>query len=399
MNELIFVRGEGNIPKSLPNEDHVSGLLCYLEKGILGAMKDFTPGDEIHAISSLETAKKYGIVADAEKWSVRVLYYHLSEIFRVNPGILLYVGVYDCDGGATEFPEIEKMQRYAGGAIRQIGVYNPNLDLKKTDLNKLQGIADNLELESAPLSILYAATSECDGKNDHPEYKDITGIGNPNVSVVIGQEGDPNSFAYELHNSKDANGKSVSALGTVLGLVSKAAVNESISWVSKFPTGIVLPALTNGLLMRSLDRADINDLDKARLIFFRTYPGLSGSYVNDSHNMNEPISDYPNIESVRTMDKAVRGIRTYLLPELGRPLYIDAKTGKLRTYTIEYLKTRANKALEDMEKAGELSGYSVDIDPAQNVLSTSTVEFIIKNVAVGVMRKVRVKIGYAESTK
>lgn len=62
-----------------------------------------------------------------------------------------------------------------------------------------------------------------------------------------------------------------------------------------------------------------------------------------------------------------------------------------------YLETVAGKALKDMEKAGELSGYSVEIDPEQNVLSTSEVEIVIRQVAVGVMRKVKVKIGFATS--
>ena len=52
-----------------------------------------------------------------------------------------------------------------------------------------------------------------------------------------------------------------------------------------------------------------------------------------------------------------------------------------------------------MEKAGELSGYKVEIDPEQDVLSTSTVEIVIKQVAVGVMRKIRVRIGYAKSVE
>ena len=50
-----------------------------------------------------------------------------------------------------------------------------------------------------------------------------------------------------------------------------------------------------------------------------------------------------------------------------------------------------------MEKAGELSGYEASIDPEQDVLSTSTVEVVIKNVPVGVIRKMKVKIGYVKS--
>ena len=113
--------------------------------------------------------------------------------------------------------------------------------------------------------------------------------------------------------------------------------------------------------------------------------------------MDSATSDYAMIESVRTMDKAVRGIRTYLIPELGGNVYIDPDTGKMQPYSVSHLETTANKALEDMEKAGELSGYKVEIDPEQDVLSTSTVEIVVRQVAVGVMRKIKVKIGFAKS--
>ena len=64
---------------------------------------------------------------------------------------------------------------------------------------------------------------------------------------------------------------------------------------------------------------------------------------------------------------------------------------------VSFLETTAGEALEEMEKAGEISGYKAEIDPAQNVLATSALEIVIKKVPVGVMRKVTVKIGYTTS--
>ena len=75
-------------------------------------------------------------------------------------------------------------------------------------------------------------------------------------------------------------------------------------------------------------------------------------------------------------------------------MLVDANSGKVDPSTVAFLETTAGRALEDMEKAGELSGYSVTIDPDQNVLSTSELEFVIKQVATGVMRRMRIKIGY-----
>lgn len=87
----------------------------------------------------------------------------------------------------------------------------------------------------------------------------------------------------------------------------------------------------------------------------------------------------------------------YLIPELGGNVYVDADTGKLASYTVAHLETVAGHALEDMEKAGELSGYKAEIDPDQDVAASSTVDIVLKKVAVPVMRHVRIKIGFAKT--
>lgn len=181
-----------------------------------------------------------------------------------------------------------------------------------------------------------------------------------------------------------------------LGITSKAAVHQSIASVEKFPTGIDLPAFGDGTLLRDLDTAIVENLDVSRYLFFVTYDGFADSYFNDSHTMDDAVSDYAYIENVRTMDKAVRGIRKALLPKLGGELYVNAETGQLASYEVEYLTELANKPLEDMQKAGELSGMLVEIDPDQDVLSTSELEFVIKQVGVGVLRRIRCKIGFAK---
>jgi len=121
--------------------------------------------------------------------------------------------------------------------------------------------------------------------------------------------------------------------------------------------------------------------------------------MNDSHTMDSALSDYAMIESVRTMDKAVRGVRSYLIPELGGNVYTDPDTGKMQPYSASHLQLAAGKALDDMEKAGELSGYAVEIDPDQDILSTGEVEIVVRLVAAGVMRTARIKIGFTKTTE
>ena len=396
---LNIQRQNGNVSKSLEGEDHITGLVIYMKASDIPVS---FKSERVQPLSTIESAEAAGIVeyttdADgtqtAAPWAIRMLHYHLSELYRINPAVSLYVGIFEKpETTSMSFAEVKTVQNYAGGRIRQTGVWCGDRELSEDDLVTLQGVADNLAAGGAELSIIYS-----------PKVSDIktlpvdlAGAGKCRVSVVIGQAG--SGRGAELYSDKEnESGTTVGGLGVVLGLVSLAKVHQCIAWVRDFPTGVSLPAFGDGTLLRDIDRALVEQLDTTRYLFFVTKTGQAGSYMNDSHNMDSPISDYCNIESVRTMDKAVRGVRTYLIPELGGNVYIDSSSGKMTSYSVAHLETVAGKALEDMECQGELSGYKVEIDPDQDVLSTGTVEIVIRNVAVAVMRKINVKIGFAKS--
>ncbi len=387
---LKILRENGNVPKSLPGEDHITGLVSYMAATDI---PDTFKTGRVQALSTIDAAEAAGITADAESWAVRVLHYHLSEIYRINPAVSLYVAIFEKPQGESQtFAELKTVQNFAAGRIRQIGVWCGDRALSGDDLTALQGVADALAGEEAELSVVYAP--KVGTLNTMPV--NLAGENKSRVSVVIGQAG--SGKGAELYDDKTNTGKaSVSGLGVVMGLLSSAKVHQSIAWIKEFPTGVSLPAFGDGTLLRDVDKALLETLDTARYLFFVTHTGQAGSYMNDSHTMDSAISDYAAIESVRTMDKAVRGIRTYVKPELGGNVYVDASTGQLASYTVAHLETVANQALEAMERAGELSGYKVEIDPAQDVAGSDTVEIVIKNVAVPVMRHVRIKIGFAKS--
>lgn len=384
---LTIVRQNGNVPKSQNGQDHVSGFVAYLlEADIPAAFK----AEPVPAVSTIDKAEELGITADATAWSVKMLHYQLEEVFRINPSITLYMGLFSKPESMT-FQELKKVQNYAEGAIRQMAIWNGDTAPTADNIVKLEAVADSLDTENAPFSTLYAPLV-----SNYKNLPNNLATNNPRVSVVIAQAG--SGTGAELYKSKDNKTKAtVSAIGVALGTLSKAAVHQCIAWVKNFPSGISMPALGDGTLVRTIDKGELEKLDTNRYLFLNNVVGVAGSYWNDSHTMDSPTSDYAAIESVRTMDKAVRGIRTYLTPELGGNVYIDPDTGKLQSYTVSHLETTANIPLEEMEKAGELSGYKAEIDAEQDVLSTGTIEVTIKNVPVGVVRKFKVKIGFVKS--
>jgi hypothetical protein len=288
--------------------------------------------------------------------------------------------------------DIKSLQYYAEGKLRQVGIFTEtlaNIGSYQTACTGVPGVSNGLEQEHQPLSVVVAF-----GGGDY-EFSDLTtgnhiAAGRCNVSLLVSCDLDvqvvkmlgDNNFAY------------YGCIGNCMGAISKASVNESIAWVQKFPLGLHLPGFITGELLKETSVTNQNLIDDNRYIFVRTLAGVSNNYYNDSYTLDEDTSDYAYIENVRTMDKATRGIRANLLPQLNAPLYVDPSTGKLRPDTAKSLENTAARALEDMEKAGELSGYKVEIDPNQNVLATSQLEIVVKNVAVGVLRKVLVKIGF-----
>ncbi len=81
MNKLNFIKGQGGVPKTLPGEDHISGLLMYLPDAELPT--GFSTTNRIQAVSTIEKAEALGITADAPSWPVKALHYHLGEENRL----------------------------------------------------------------------------------------------------------------------------------------------------------------------------------------------------------------------------------------------------------------------------------------------------------------------------
>ena len=199
MQSIKFERTNGNIPKTAAGLDHVSGFLAYVE----ALPEGFSDENRIQACSSIETAEKLGITSDeGAAWEIRMLHYHLSEIYRLNPGISLYVGLFaKPTGGTYTFSEIKSLQNYAGGSLRQVAVWCGHKELEAGDLTALQGIATYLQEYDRPLSIGYA-----------PKVTSVTslpsslaGAGKCNVSVIIGQAG--KGVGAQLYADKGNTGK------------------------------------------------------------------------------------------------------------------------------------------------------------------------------------------------
>jgi hypothetical protein len=441
LNDIKFFKQNGGMGRQAASQDPVSGLILSIPALATIGLDDLASKLEVVLVDDVATyvakIKYYEQLADLGItkqviddnvlqdvaitnaklrgiMTLNMIDYHIREFFRMSPEGEIYLMLADTDVSGSH---IKQLQYYATGTIRQIGILNKTISDELIEEYQEaatgDGVLDGLEQEHQPLSILVGycggydiatlavvedkniveLTSTTEVVKELDDFKTDIYVkdGRCNVSLVI-------SCDLSANNVRDLGCYSYySAIGTLLGAVSNASVNECIAWVQKFPLGFDIPAFISGDLLKNVTTVNLNLINDNKYIFVRRHVGNADCYFNDSFTLDVATSDYAYIENVRTIDKATRGIRTNVLPYLNAPLQVDADTGNMRSFVVSNLETVAGKALEDMEKAGELSGYIVLIDPAQNVLSTSTVEIVIKKVGVGVMRNVRIKIGYTTS--
>lgn len=325
-----------------------------------------------------------------------IWHYHISEYFRINPTGKLWVGFYPVPG-TYNFTELQDLQVYASGKIRQAFIYHLAIKTApqiSTDCTAIQAVCDTLEGLHMPVSSVVYAPGFSQSASIST-FENLALLEASNVSVCIGQDGGGQGAYLRV-----VSGISISNGGACLGTVSAAAVNECIGWVGKFnmSNGVEnnILAFINGSLYTSYSASTINQVNSYRYIFTVKHIGLSGSYWNDSHTAIIESSDYAYIENNRTIDKAIRIGRVALLPSLNSPLKLNSN-GTLANFAIANLTGILNSAENVMIRDNEISAFSSTIDPKQDVLSTSTIYITLKIVPTGTARNIIVKIGFATS--
>ncbi|UWY28805.1 DUF2586 family protein [Flavobacterium sp. TR2] len=389
MNTVQFNRQGGGLAKRLAGEDHISGLIVYGEANIAKTL-----------LNEVEGLAGIGVTALTNP----VMHYHVSEYFRINPGSKLYIVSSLLNDG--EYVAVKQLQQFAEAKIRQIGVVDlitVFADLAETS-GAIKDVLDELAILNMPLELLYSMHGITSA--NLLALPDLHTFSNDRFSVVIGQDGaGRGNYVSELVTKK------VGIIGAALGAVSKAKVHESIAWVERqnlvttaYPKALTggnvlareldVPAFIDGTLISDFTPGQIQSISSKGYIFMIKHIGYTGTFFNDSFTATDLDSDFATIETNRAMDKAQRGVYIKLLPKVSGPIYVDPVTGNLTQDVIASLEAIASIPLEQMERDGEISGFKININPDQEVLTTSKLEVTIKIVPVGVLREIVVNLGF-----
>jgi hypothetical protein len=200
----------------------------------------------------------------------------------------------------------------------------------------------------------------------------------------------------------------------MMGAIAKANVQESVAWVKQFnlftddfqdiELGFGDINLTGEDEFVSLNRYEslspalLDELDDNGYIFPIKYAGKeNGIYISKDQTCS--VGDFRTIARNRTINKSRRAVREALLPYVNSPLMVNPATGFLAPSKITAFKTLIGDILNKMKAAQEISGYSVIIDPNQNVLVNDTLVISYFIVPVGVATKIYVEEGLSLTEK
>jgi hypothetical protein len=385
--------GVGRLPIG---EDYVTGLI--MQSATLPS--GFGSSDRIKIVYSIKGAEALGITAAL----FPVLHYQIDEYFRIlekyGKNGYLYVGIYAIGTGLFDGTEIQTMQTYAAGKLRQIGVFliDPYASSFVTGANTY---AQTCDTNGYPLSVYITA-----GVADVDSLVTLRTLDKKWVSVIIGMDG-----AGVGKTLYDTLNYSVCALGAILGITAVAEVQQRIgnmripydlSGITELQTLMV----ADGTLLSAISDAQIDTLtDGGYTLIVKRRTAGSFVYV-DAMTAALGTSDFIEQRFNRTISKAKRFLLDAYRVTQNSELYVNPDTGKMNASTISYLENLGLAALDQLavmknisfdEATGKVPRKSIQIDPNQNVLTTDEILVVAKVVPVGAVTEMTISLSLATS--
>ncbi|MDC9722369.1 MAG: DUF2586 family protein [Urechidicola sp.] len=358
----------------------------------------------VTTIYNIVDAENLGIDAAYDSDNDVTVFRHISEFYRMaGEGTKLYLLLVPqattmtdiCDDAGEVFAK--KMLNEAEGDIRQLAVsVNPTgatvqlngiPDDVYNAIPKAQALYDWAADRFMPLNIVLEGYDYGGDSATVADLRAIAGVNATNVSVVIGQD-------YDYAETLNGNAQKFAEVGTALGTVAKADVNQNIGDNEAFNLtnafrGIwIVAGLSNHVAIKTV-KSSLQTLEDKGFIFGVTYNGLDGVRWNNDHTCTEVIIDNEGninehtIAYGRTHDKARRVLRTALLPKVKTKQPVNPKTGKLPIGVIKYFENLGDTVLGDMETRREISVGKTTVDPDSDLITEKLLKVKFRIVPYG----------------
>lgn len=367
--------------------------------GLIAVQSDGAAGISLRgeAVSGkLELSKPYLIysVADAEKLGIEATgvnaaaYRQIDEFYQTaGTGTKLYIILSDKASKNSALKEtLKKMLEYANGSIVLLGMSWP--DAAKTSPVEQGGLIKEVfdtQTMLQTLSVEYTNRimpfiSVIDGagfKGDANALTDLTTMNNYRTVISL--------------TATDNSG--VGAIGQLLGSIMAQPVHRKISRVKNgsLPMTQGEAFLTDKVSIEGRDEQLGAITDKGYLVY-RTFPGRTGYFYNGDFTATLPTDDLCSIARLRVMDKALKIAYNTYVNELDDEIDVT-EDGNLEPAHVSYLQEVIyNQIMGNMSDS--ISGFSVVIDPSQNILSGKGLDISLSITPKGYLNPINVTLGF-----
>lgn len=379
--------GNGNIGSVTLSDDGISGMvLTGSEVG------DSLVLNKVYVLSSSNDLKKLGVTKENNP----LVYKDVNAFYAAaGDGAELHLLVVSeattltamCSSEADS--PLKKLIDSAAGRIRLVGVNrNTPADYSTT----IQKCIDE-DVVTAVSAAQQAAESYMARIAPFVVFVPAIAWTGSTEGIYMPREGSQNSVSVVLaSDGKFGDSKLYSAaIGQVLGRAASCAVNISVGRVKD---GSIAPSgyLTNG---KSPEESYSlwNALHDAGYIFYRTYIGKNGYYLNDDATAIATTDDYHRLCLIRVIQKAVVICYKTYIDEILDSIEIDPSTGKITQPMCKYYEQLLVRAV-NTNMDGEISGFTAFIDADQNLIATGKLQVQAKIVPTALLKDINVDLSF-----
>lgn len=400
-NGVIINKMHGGLVRATDTSDRTVLLVCG-GTATPGKLENYKPV----YLNSPYALEQLGCTAATDTANKELLYYHTAEAFRLSPERELWLMVVPKAGKVSE---LMKEEQFLSGlrsvkGVNTIGIAGLAADTTmEAVVNASQQMVNKMREDHIYIDavLLEGLGIYIDTIADAPDLRELDA---ENISVIIAQDEDVAALdgAYNNH----------AAVGAALGMLSVRYVHENLgsvdienhprtakgtpdySMIDITARRWISPALSNGILMTDVSKADQTLLNDKGYIYAGSFQGYTGVFLSNSHTCVDKGSDYAYIEYNAVWNKAAKLVRNTLIPRVRGQVKADPATGFIATDTISYWDSLVRKALDTMVNAGDTAGFDIYINPRQAAVSDKPFNIQVKLVANGVVHEFEIDLGF-----
>lgn len=388
MGSVNITLANGQLGASLQTNDGITGLV------ITGSTETggYVVGTPI-LITSMSDLVAAGISATVNPFATR----HVQEYYnQAGTGAQLYLMLVPPTTTVAQMADntnshsAKSMLDFAGGAIRVLGLLSDDAAIAAagTTITITNGLNADVYLAASNMSVMAQAYFS----NEKPFRCIIGGTSYSGVASALTDEttGTANNRTAILIG--DTLSGSSASIGLLLGVISQLPVQRKISRVRNGP-------LTNNtaFLGSSSFESSGNDAETIAgkgFITFTTYPNLSGYYFSGDPMLTAASDDFGMLCRGRVIDKAHIIAYTTFVQEVDDEIAVNSD-GTLDAGFCKWLSQQiVNQLNNTMTANKEVSSVLCYIDPAQNILSTNTLNVNLSITPVGYATNIDITLGF-----